>query len=301
MGTSKSRLKKQAGRFSKVDNIPFSMPVNSIDSPVVMAGFYVNYEKAREQLPGNEVHPFKLWNGKALLVITVVNYINTPIGKYIEYSIALACTHGSKPAPRMIPLMLPKLYGVGQYILDLPVSTEISVKGGKGIWGMPKHQASLDFLVEDKTISCQYDLDGQMVMRLDVDKPSNVLIPINTGAANYCQYRGMLMKSYIYFKGKMGFKLFKKGSAKIMLGNHPKADVLKSLEIAADPMFTMYFPKTSGFLDDYFECWFLTHDKMPEGNIEGLESVINLGQGQDWLPAPNREETNKSKNKEQYV
>ena len=31
---------------------------------------------------------------------------------------------------------------VGQYVWDLPVSTEISVKGGKGIWGTPKHQAT---------------------------------------------------------------------------------------------------------------------------------------------------------------
>jgi hypothetical protein len=299
MGSSKSRLKKQAGKFSKVDGIPFNMPVNSIDSPVVMAGFYCNYEKAKQLLPGSEVHPFKLWNGKALLVITVVNYINTTIGKYIEYSIAIACTHGAKPAPRMIPLMFPKSFGVGQYILDLPVSTEISVKGGKGIWGMPKHQASLDFLVDEKTVSCQYDLDGQMIMRLDVDRPKAIL-PISAGASNYCQYRGMLMKSNIFFHGKMGFKLFKKGSAKITLGDHPKADKLKALEIAEDPMFTMFFPKTSGFLDDYFECWFLTNNKMPEIKPEGMESTINLGLGQEWLPGPNREKS-KSKLKEQLI
>jgi len=299
MGSSKSRLKKQKGTFAKVDGIPFAMPVNSIDSPVVMAGFYVNYEKAKKLLPGKEVHPLKLWNGKGLLMITVVNYINTTIGKYIEYSIALACTHGSKPAPAMLPLMFQKSYGVGQYILDLPVSTEISVKGGKGIWGMPKHQASLDFLVDDKTVSCQYDQDGQMVMRLDVDKPK-VGLPISAGASNYCEYRGMLMKSNIYFHGKMGFKLFKKGSAKITLGNHPNADKLKTLEIAEDPMFTMYFPATSGYLDDYFECWFISEDKMPE-QPEGFESVINLGLGQTWLPSPNRTEQQASVKKEEHV
>ena len=38
-------------------------------------------------------------------------------------------------------------YGTGQYVFDLPVCSEISVKGGKGIWGMPKHQANLDFII----------------------------------------------------------------------------------------------------------------------------------------------------------
>jgi hypothetical protein len=39
--------------------------------------------------------------------------------------------------------------GTGQYIPDLPVSSEISVKGGKGIWGMPKHKSNLDFKITD--------------------------------------------------------------------------------------------------------------------------------------------------------
>ena len=110
-----------------------------------MAAFSINAEKARALLPGNEIYPLRLWN-KGVLVITVIDYRDTAIGKYIEYSIAIACTHGPKPAPRLLPAVLMNNYGTGQYVYDLPVSTEISVKGGKGIWGMPKHQANLDFL-----------------------------------------------------------------------------------------------------------------------------------------------------------
>ena len=40
------------------------------------------------------------------------------------------------------------------------------MKGGKGIWGMPKHQANLDFRVDDRTMSSQYDLDGQLCLRI---------------------------------------------------------------------------------------------------------------------------------------
>lgn len=287
------RLLKQAGRFARVDGIPYVLPVNSDNAAVIMAAFPANYERARALLPGNEVHPVRLMNGKAVFLVTVVDYRLTDIGKYIEYSIAVACTHGEKPAPKMLPAMLMKAYGTGQYILDLPVSTEISVKGGKGIWGMPKHQASLDFIEGPDVLSAQYDKDGQMVMRLDIDRPSKIMFPLNMGAANYCQFRGMLMKSYIYFKGKAGITLFRKGSAKVVFGDHPNAAIFKSLQVEENPLFTAYLPKTIGVLDDYFESWFLSYPQLPATSPEGLESVVNLGQGEEWLEKPNRIEVNR--------
>ena len=88
--------------------------------------------------------------------MTVVNYITTDIGNYIEFSIAIACRRG---------------LSVGQWVVDLPVSTEISVKGGKGIWGMPKHQANLAFGERDDKVWSQYDLDGQLCCRIEIDRP----------------------------------------------------------------------------------------------------------------------------------
>ena len=39
-------------------------------------------------------------------MITVIDYRVTDIGKYIEFSIAIACTHGRKPAPPILPALL---------------------------------------------------------------------------------------------------------------------------------------------------------------------------------------------------
>src|SRR4030095_4117655 len=97
---------------------------------------------------------------------------DTVIGKYIEYSIAIACTHGPKPAPRLLPALLMDAYGTGQYVYHLAVSTEISVKGGKGIWGMPKHQGNLNFIIDDRTVSAQYDKEGQFAMKIEIEKPA---------------------------------------------------------------------------------------------------------------------------------
>lgn len=279
------RIQRYAGRHALVDGIPFTLPVSCEQSPVIMAAFSINADKAAELLPGNEVHPFRLWN-KGVLVVTVIDYRITTIGKYIEYSIAIACTHGRKPAPRLLPAVFLKHYGTGQFVVELPVSTEISVKGGKGIWGMPKHQGNLNFLIGEDKVSSQYDLDGQLATYIEIDKPESAWFPVRMAASNYCAFRGMLMKSYIYFKGKCGFALAKKGSARFVIGDHPRVQVLKQLEIEPDPLLAAFIPSATGTLDDYFENWFLTYPDAPTTQPEGFESVIDLGLSEEWPPPP---------------
>ena len=281
------RQKRLAGRYALVDGIKFQMPVNSEQTPALMAAFSIDLEAARKLIPCSEVHPLQLWK-RGLLVVTVVNYVITDIGKYIEYSIAIACTHGAKPAPRLLPTLLMKTFGTGQYVWDLPVSTEVSVKGGRGIWGMPKHQANLDFVIGQDWVSSQYDLDGKMLMRIDVKKPASAWLPLHMGAANYCAFRGMLMKSYIYFGGKLGFSLFKKGSARLLLGDHPRMAPLKTLDIDPNPIMAGFFPTTAGVLDDYFESWFITSPQPVTTPVEGLENTYPLGLAQEWLTPPKR-------------
>ncbi len=280
------RIKQQTGRFSKVDSIPYELPIDSRASPALMAAFTIDAREAAALLPGNEVHPLRLWDNKGVLFITVIDYRDTDIGPYIEFSIAIACTHGRKPAPLLLPLLFQKHYGLGQYVVDLPVSSEISVKGGKGIWGMPKHQANLDFRIGDQTVSSQYDQDGKLAVRIEIDRPGKAWLPLRASGANYCQFRGMLMKSFIYFHGKFAFRLGKKASARLTLGDHPRVAPLKKLGIAPKPFFSGFFPASSGVLDDHFESWFLSYPELPAEQPEGLESVVGLGLSQQWLPPP---------------
>lgn len=281
------RIKKYTGDFAMVDDIAFKLPVGARHSPAFMACFYCDLDKARALLPSNELHPVKLFNGKAIFVVTVIDYRDTSIGKYIEYSIALACTRGPKPAPAMLPLIFMKSYGTGQFILDLPVSSEVSVKGGKGIWGMPKHKANLDFIIGEKTVSSQYEKDGQFAFRIEIDKPAKSNFPVKLGSVNYSHFRNMLMASYVYFDSKAGIKFGKKATGNLYIGDHPRVKHLKDLKIESKPFLTLFMPEITGILDDHFECWFITYKQQPENvTPEGMESVYDLGLNEDWLDKP---------------
>jgi hypothetical protein len=280
------RQRRLAGQHALVDGIRFDLPVNSEDTPALMAAFPINADAAARLMPGNELHPVRLPGGRGLLVVTVVNYVTTDIGKYVEYSLAIACTHGRRPAPPLLPGLLRGTYGTGQYVVDLPVSSEISVKGGKGIWGMPKHQANLDFTITDTIVSSQYDVDGQLACLIEIDRPPPTKLPLDVGAANYCAFRGMLMKSYIYFKGDADIALGRRAKARLILGDSPYVAGLRTLDVQQKPLFTAFLPSTRGVLDDHFECWFLATDQPQTDPPEGLESIIDLGQSEEWLDPP---------------
>lgn len=280
------RQRRLAGRHALVDGIPFRMPVNSAHTPALMAAFTVDADRAAELLPGGEVHPFRLPRNRGVLMITVVDYRTTDIGKYVEFSIALACTRGPRPAPVLLPGLFRRLFGTGQFVVDLPVSSEISVKGGKGIWGMPKHQANLDFVITDDVVSSQYDKDGLLAMKIEIDRPRMAQLPISVGAVNYCAFRGMLMKSSVFFKGRMDVAFGPQAGARLYLGDHPRMDPLRALDIASRPLFTAFLEDSEGVLDDHYEGWFLTYDQAPIERPEGLESVIELGLSEEWLDPP---------------
>lgn len=282
------RIKRQEGRHALVDGIPFPLPINAEKSPAIMAVYSVDANEAQNLLPGDELFAVRMF-GRAFLVVAVMDYRITDIGEYIEFSIAIACTHGRKFGPGLLPGLLSGQPDIGQYVIDLPVSSEISVKGGKGIWGMPKHQANLDFQIGPDTVSSQYDLDGKLVAKITIDRPRSTLLPLNATAVNFCQFRGLLMKSYVHFKARMGLSIFEKRSARLVLGDHPRAQVLKKLRIGRKPIFTLFAPEIHGVLDDHLQSWFLSFATPPSDTGEGMESVVDMGLGQEWLEPPSAE------------
>jgi hypothetical protein len=282
------------GQYALVDGIPYSMPVNSDRSPVLMAAFPMDYRDAASLLPGTELHPLGIGGGKGLFVVTVVNYLSTDIGAYIEYSLAVAVTHGRRRALPLLPGLFQKTFGVGQYVVDLPVSTEVSVKGGKGIWGMPKHQANLDFVVTDTSVSSRYEQDGRLGCQIDIRRPDRTDLPLKVGTANYCAFRGMLMKSSIYFEAAGDFAVGRQAQATLRFGDAPGVARLKGLDISPKPIFTAYLPEAHGVLDDHFESWFLTSDTAAEATAadtgDSLHSVVDLTRSEEWLAPPVRDD-----------
>jgi len=276
-----ARVKHSTGRHALVDGIPFAMPVNSSQTPALIAAFTIDADSAAALLPGNELHPIRLPGGRGLLILTIIDYKVTDIGKYIEYSIGIACLHRTRNL--LVGLLRNRF---GQYVFDLPVSSEVSVKGGKGIWGMPKHQKYLEFEIGEQEVSSRYFLDGEQAVEIAVSKPRFTKVPLAAALSNYCQFRGMLMKSTVYFRCRAGVNLPFTRSGRLTISDHPRVAPLKTLDIADKPLISMFLPDSNGWLDDHCESWFLSFEQPPTTAPEGLESVVGLGLSEQWLDSP---------------
>ena len=91
-GDVPARADRPTGRHALVDDIPFHMPVDSRNSiGAIIAAFPVDRDKARALLPSRRRASVRLWN-RGLLMVTVIDYVDTDIGAYIEFSLAIACT-----------------------------------------------------------------------------------------------------------------------------------------------------------------------------------------------------------------
>src|SRR5829696_1890215 len=96
----------------------------------------------------------------------------------------------------------------------------------------------------------------------------------------------MLNKSSIYFRGRAGVKRPLARAARLILGDHPRMAPLRGLQVRERPLFAGFLPSTRGVLDDHMESWFLTFATPPTEAPEGLESVVDLGLGREWLAPP---------------
>ena len=122
-------------------------------------------------------------------------------------------------------------------------------------------------------------------MKIEIERPKSAWLCLD-GRCQLQRVPRAAGRTRIYFRGKMGFSLLKKGSATLTIGALPHLQPLKELDISPDPLCTLFIPEATGIFDDYFESWFLSFEKPPSRPPEGLESVVNLGLSEKWLPPP---------------
>ena len=85
----------------------------------------------------------------------------------------------------------------------------------------------------------------------------------------------------------MGFHVRPK-SARLVLGDHPRALPLKELGVDSRALFTGFMPMMDGVLDDHVESWYLTGAQPPPAAEVGLADVVDLTLSQEWLEPPAR-------------
>lgn len=121
----------------------FKAPFFIRDANVMGAFFLCDYVEA-QALTGPSFKPVRLPFGKAIFAIHSIEYHDTDIGSYNEVALAIVVQRpgtGLLQRARSLHSLLKAQFHA--YIFELPVTTKLSVAGGKGLLRYPKHLADI--------------------------------------------------------------------------------------------------------------------------------------------------------------
>lgn len=123
------------------------LPVFYYDTSAMTAVFPARLAELRKLMPDSRFVPARLGPGVGALAIACLEHHDTDIGPYGELGIAVPLSVPSTRAnlPGRALLESLRRRQLHAFVLHLPVTTEIALRGGIDFYGFPKFLAAIDF------------------------------------------------------------------------------------------------------------------------------------------------------------
>jgi hypothetical protein len=183
--------------------------------------------------------------GRALVALAVCRYDDTDLDPYHEVAVSFVVRHHDAPPLGSAVQRTREFFSgaIGAYIHRLPVDQEFTCAAGRGIWGFPKWVTTID--IDERSGSSSSGSSGSSgsgsgsgtTVRL-VDDGVHVLT-LTVAAGGRLHLPAQAPPSYSFADGVLRRTLWttssegtsgRVGGASLVLGRHPMADELRSLD-----------------------------------------------------------------------
>ncbi|MBN1495578.1 MAG: acetoacetate decarboxylase family protein [Spirochaetes bacterium] len=165
---------KKGDSFWDVERSVFKTSKGDIKLPIFYQDFsythflyWIDFDRAVKKLAGTDFKACKFIHGKGAVMLTFFEYRQSEIGPYNEVSLAVVSYPSKNKQPALIMPQLfmdAKKWTMGAYVLNLPVTTEIALAGGREIYNYPKFVTDISCSLKGKKFS-------GTVMDPDIDRP----------------------------------------------------------------------------------------------------------------------------------
>lgn len=221
--------------------------------------FMCNYEKALEVLPHPSMKPVRMPGGRAVVIFSCYEYKNVMNMKpYNEIAMTIPLLINPSISVPVLPLISKAFKNFGYHVFSMPVTSEENRIRGRKIWGIPKVTERIDIDQKDGfSTTVAFDDSDKEYFRLKIPMNGKPESFDETGQL-YSVREEKLVKGQTNFKGDfqvnkhMGL-LFNKGkksdSPLLTLGDSPRAEVLKKLEIEESVFQTRWCPSMEACFD----------------------------------------------------
>ncbi len=237
----------------------FSFPTFYNNVSCGMGIFMCNYEKALAVLPHPSMKPVRMPGGRAVVVFSCYEYKNVMNMKpYNEIAMTIPLLMNPGISVPVLPLVSKAFKNFGYHVFSMPVTSEENRLRGRKIWGLPKVTERIDIEQKDGiSTTVAYDENDKEYFRLKIPMNGNSEKFDETGQL-YSILNDEIIKAQTNFTGDFKVNkhmrlLFNKGKKSddplLKLGDSPRAEVLKSLEIEESVFQTRWCPSMQACFD----------------------------------------------------
>lgn len=215
-----------------------TLPVEYRKWTMATAAFPAPISQLRDILP-DRLSPLRLLPRKGAVVMFSAEYQDAgPLDTYNEVGVMIPALHENDPGQWGIsPLSLLRLGRsyVKAYVQYLPVTTEEAQSLGE-IWGYPKEVAEVNIEDDDRTRRVSVHSDGKHVLTFEVDHAQT-----RQQSVDLYPYTGQqgAVRARIETQGEYAIRPFS-NRASYTLGDHPQANILRSLDMGERPLSRVY-------------------------------------------------------------
>lgn len=217
---------------------PVTLPVEYHKWTMAAVAFPVPLHQLRNLLP-NQLSPLRLLPRKGGIVLFSAEYQDAgSLDAYNEVGVMIPALHEADPGRWGVSPL--SLFGLGRsyvkaYVQYLPVTTEEARSLGD-IWGYPKEVAEINIEDNNQTRRVSVHSGGEHVLTFEVDHART-----RQQSVDLYPYTGQQgdIRAHIETHGEYAIRPFS-DRASYTLGDHPQADILRSLDMGNRPLSRIY-------------------------------------------------------------
>lgn len=213
------------------------------------AQFVVAADAAQSVIEYSGLEVARPFPGRAVLVLAVVDYVDTDLDSYHEVAVSFVVRHHDAPRVTGEGELLREFWSgrVGAFIHQLPVDQTFTLEAGVSIWGFPKFLADVSLREVGGFTVCELSHDGEHVLTLGVRDGGWFPLPART-PPSYSWRDGQLRRTAWEQSGER--PRARPGGAELTLGTHPIAKELESLGLPKRALMSLSTPAMRATFQD---------------------------------------------------
>jgi hypothetical protein len=224
-------------------NAPYTFPVKFEDVHYIASLYTANTDKINEILHGTGLKAGLHFFGKPTAALGLIKYKKSDLGAYNEIilSIPVVQHHEKTGLSNWIDLYanFNKRKG-GQYIIHIPVTTQVSVDAGRTLWGYPKTLLPITHDFESGGINTMlFNESNKPVITIKGKSGFEIPMPAMP-LMTYSFLNEALLKTTVNVSCKMSCKINSGLTIQVADRDHPIGKSIRELDIEnKNPIFTI--------------------------------------------------------------